>query len=84
MSGLFIATRRVEHDGTRRVLAAGRTKGGSPLLQMRARFGDLEATGTREAAARTRERAEEATGIETVKRAGREASRIRQQQGGAS
>ena len=37
---------------TRRVLAVGRTKGRSPLVQVCARFGDLQATGTREAAAR--------------------------------
>ena len=47
---LFIASRRVEHDGSRRVLAVGRTRGGSPLVQVCARFGDLQATGTREAA----------------------------------
>ena len=46
----FTASRRVEHDGGRRVLATGRTRGGSPVLQVRARFGDLQATGTREAA----------------------------------
>ena len=34
---------------SRRVLAVGRTKGGSPLLQMSARFGDIQATGTRPA-----------------------------------
>ena len=59
---LYIARRpRIPHDGSRRVLAAGRTRGGSALLQVSARYGDLQATGTREAAARTRrERAEEA------------------------
>jgi hypothetical protein len=46
----FIASRRAEHDGSRRVLATGRTRGGSPLVQVCARFGDLQATGTREAA----------------------------------
>lgn len=40
---------------TVRVLAVGRTRGGSALIQVRARFGDLQATGTREAAARTRQ-----------------------------
>ncbi len=61
MSDLFIASRgKIPHDGSRRVLTIGRTRGGSPLIQMPARFGDLQATGTREAAARTRELAEEA------------------------
>ena len=62
MSGLVIARRtRIPHDGSLRVLAAGRAKGGSPLLQVRARFGDLQATGTREAAERTkREQADKA------------------------
>ena len=35
------------HGPGRRVLAVGRIRGGSPLLQIRARFGDLVATGTR-------------------------------------
>ncbi len=55
---------RDEPDETRRRLAFGRTKGGSPLIQMRARFGDIQATGTREAAARLKhatEAAEEAS-----------------------
>ena len=63
MSDLHIVSRRIPHedDGRRRVLAAGRAKGGSPLLQVRARFGDLQATGTREAAERTkREQADKA------------------------
>ena len=62
MSGLFIARHEaIGHDGSRRVLAAGRARGGSALLQVRARYGDLRATGTREAAARRkRELAEEA------------------------
>ena len=30
----FIASRSIPHDGTRRVLAVGRTKGGSTLLQV--------------------------------------------------
>jgi hypothetical protein len=42
MSALFIASRRV--------LVVGRTRGGSPLIQVCALFGDLQATGTREAA----------------------------------
>jgi len=46
----FIASRRIPHDGTRRVLAVGRTRGGSTLLQVTARAGDFQATGTREAA----------------------------------
>ena len=50
MSDLFIASRRVDHDGGRRVLAVGRTRGRSPVLQICARAGDLQATGTREAA----------------------------------
>lgn len=68
MSDLFIASRSIPHkdDGKRRVLAVGRTKGGSALLQMSARFGDLQATGTREAA-------EEAAGIAAVAAAGRRA-----------
>ena len=41
-----------EHDRSVRVLAVGRTRGGSAFIQMCARFGDLRATGTREAAAR--------------------------------
>ena len=43
----FITARRVEHDGTRRVLAVGRTRGGSALLQLSARSGDFQATGMR-------------------------------------
>jgi hypothetical protein len=54
----FIASLRIEHDGSRRVLAVGRTKGGSALVQVSARFGDLQATGTRETAeAAAREKA---------------------------
>ena len=45
---------------TRRVLAVGRTKGGSALLQVSARFGDLQATGTREAADRRKRELAEA------------------------
>ena len=43
----FIASRSIPHDGTRRVLAVGRTKGGSTLLQVTAQAGDFQATGTR-------------------------------------
>lgn len=50
MSGLYIASRRVEHDGSRRVLTVGRIRGGRADFQESARFGDLRATGTREAA----------------------------------
>jgi len=65
VSGLFIARREaIDHDESHRVLATGRTRGGSVLLQVRARFGDLQATGTREAAARTRELAEAAAAEE--------------------
>ena len=83
----------IPHDDTRRVLAVGRTRGGSPLLQVRARFEDLQATGTREAAARQDDddlMAELAgatrviPGEEAAKRAGREAWRIHQQQGGGA
>ena len=82
-----------KHDDTRRVLAVGRARGGSPLLQVRARFGDLQATGTREAAARQDDddlMAELAgamrviPGEETAKRAGREAWQVKQQGGGAA
>ena len=38
---------RDEDDDRRHVLAVGHTKGGSPLPQTRARFGDIQATGTR-------------------------------------
>ena len=38
---------RDEPEDRRRVLAVGRTKGGSTLPQTRARFGDIQATGTR-------------------------------------
>ena len=38
---------RDEPDDRRLVLAVGRTRGGSPLIQARARFGDIQATGTR-------------------------------------
>jgi hypothetical protein len=34
----------------RRLLAIGRTRGGSPVVQLCARYGDMQATGTREAA----------------------------------
>ena len=57
MSTLYIASREaIPHDGSpdglkrRRMLTLGRTKGGSALLSEAARFGDIEATGTREAA----------------------------------
>ena len=50
---------RDEPAETRRRLAFGRTRGGSFLIQTRARWGDILATGTREAAAR-RELADEA------------------------
>jgi hypothetical protein len=50
----FIASREaIPHDGSpdglkrRRMLTLGRTKGGSALLSEAARFGDIEATGTR-------------------------------------
>lgn len=48
---LFIASRSIPHpdDGSRRVLATGKTRGGSALTQICARFGDLKATGTRPA-----------------------------------
>ena len=83
MSGLHIARREaIEHDGSLRVLAAGRTRGGSVLLQVRARFVDLQATWTREAAERTRR--EQAAGIEIVRRTGREAWRIHHEQEEAS
>ena len=83
----------IPHDDTRRVLAVGRARGGSPLLQVRARFGDIQATGTREAAARQDDdtlMAELAgamrpvPGEETAREAGRRAWRIRQQQGGGA
>ena len=45
-----IASRPAEHDGARRVLAVGRTRGGSATLQVCARFGEMQATGTRDAA----------------------------------
>jgi hypothetical protein len=76
----FIARLRVKHDGSRRVLAAGRTRGGSPLLQIPARFGDLQETGTREAAVAAgrpkwlaEAAATEAAGIAVVAAAGRRA-----------
>ena len=47
MTRLFIARRFVPHDGSRRVLAVGRVRGRSPLIQSRARFGDLAKSGTR-------------------------------------
>jgi hypothetical protein len=46
----FIAIYRVSNDKGKRVLAVGRTRGGSALLQVTARAGDFRATGTREAA----------------------------------
>ncbi len=66
---------RDEPDETRRRLAFGRARGGSPLLQMRARFGDLQATGTREAAARRDQ------GIEAVRQAGYRAWEQREETG---
>ena len=43
----FIAIYRVSNDKGKRVLTVGRTRGGSALLSEAARFGDIEATGTR-------------------------------------
>ena len=80
-------------DDTRRVLAVGRARGGSPLLQVRARFGDIQATGTREAAARQDADAPMAElagamrpvpGEDTAKTGSREAWETRQQQGGGA
>ena len=70
MTPLFIASRFIPHDGSRRVLATGRVKGGSSLVQIQARAGDLASLGTglRRAGA-----------LEAVKRADREAWRIHQQ-----
>jgi hypothetical protein len=46
VSGLFIASKpKIEHDGTRRVLAVGRVKGA--LMETQFRFGDLAASGRR-------------------------------------
>ena len=62
------------HPPGRRVLAAGRTRGGSPLIQIRARFGDFVATGTRPG--------QDPPGLAAIKRAGwsmREAIAARQQ-----
>jgi hypothetical protein len=66
------------HSPGRRVLAAGRTRGHSPLIQTRARFGDLQAAGRER---RERELAEAEAGTEAVRRAGRAAW---QQRGGDS
>ena len=43
----FIASKYVPRDRAVRVLATGRTRGHSPLIQTQARFGDIEATGRR-------------------------------------
>jgi hypothetical protein len=40
-------TPAIPHPPGRRVLAVGKTRGQSPLVQTRARFGDLAATGRR-------------------------------------
>lgn len=39
------------HEPGRRVLAVGRTRGGSALISTQARWGDIKATGTRPGAA---------------------------------
>lgn len=88
MSDLFIGRRRVEHDEddeSRRMLALGRTRGGSPLVQLCARFGDMQETGTREAAVRAgrpkwlkEAAATEAAGIAVVAAAGRRAWELHQ------
>ena len=45
-------TGRIPHEpGRRRVLAAGRTRGGSALIQTKALWGDIAATGRRPDAA---------------------------------
>lgn len=77
----FIASKAVPNAAGKRVLAVGRTRGGSALVQQRARFGDVQATGTREAAARTsgRKQAE----LETLRQAGYRAWDHRPQQGEA-
>jgi hypothetical protein len=69
---LFLASRSIRHpdDGKRRVLAVGRTKGGSALVQVCARFGDLVASGRRPGRDLS---TEDEAGIEAVKRAGRQA-----------
>jgi hypothetical protein len=50
VSRLYIASRRIEHDGSRRVLTVGRIRGGGATVSLRARFGDPQAAGTRQAA----------------------------------
>ena len=54
-----------DREPRRRVLAVGRTRGGSPLLQIRALFGDHVATGTRPG--------QDPPGLAAIKRAGRDA-----------
>ena len=70
----------VERDESRHMLALGRTRGGSALIQLSARFGDLRETGTREAAIAAgrpewlkEAAATEAAGIAAVTAAGRRA-----------
>jgi hypothetical protein len=78
-AGLYIASREaIPHDQSpdgrkrRRVLAVGRTRGGSALLQVTARAGDFQATGTRDAAERE--------GVEVVRQAGYRAWGIHREQ----
>jgi hypothetical protein len=77
----FIASKNVPNSDGKRVLAVGRTRGGSALVQQRARFGDVAATGTREAAARTRGRKQ--AELETLRQAGYRAWDHREQRGDA-
>jgi hypothetical protein len=75
----FIASLFIPHGRSRRVLAVGRIRGGSVLVQQRPRFGDVAATGTREAAARTRGRKQ--AELEAVRQAGFRAWDHREQRG---
>lgn len=85
MTGLFIASKRVEHDGSRRIVATGAVIGDD--VRIRAWGGDADALAAAVIAGRMRRELAEAeaeaeAGIEAVKRAGREA--WQQHHGGAS
>lgn len=83
MSGLFIASRRVEHDESRRVLVAGAFIDGEPRIQGPAgapeRIGRALRAGRRQRQAdevllaALREALAEQAGIDAVRRAGLEA-----------
>jgi hypothetical protein len=85
MTGLFIASKRVEHDGSRRVAAVLVSAGGVTRASVDPRTPVADELGPVQPSALLvqaviRGRQEREAGIEALKRSGREAYRTRQRQ----